>query len=52
MSEKYGFVTSSETGEEGLLGPGSNQQQQAFDAVKSMVDNHELFKSFFAEVLG
>ena len=40
VAEKYGFVTSLETGEE--------DQQQAFDAVKSMVDSNKLFKSLLA----
>jgi hypothetical protein len=44
VAEKYGFITSSETGEEGLLEPAENQRL-AFDEVKSMVDNNKLFKS-------
>ena len=44
MSEKYGFKTSSETGDEGLLGP-DDSEQQAFNVVKSMVDDHKFFKS-------
>ena len=44
VSEKYGFKTSSESSGEGLLGP-DDSGQQAFNVVRSMVDNHEFFKS-------
>ena len=44
LSEKYGFKTSSETGDEGLLGP-DDSEQQAFNVVKSMVEDHKFFKS-------
>ncbi|MGK3743714.1 MAG: hypothetical protein ACI90V_010573, partial [Bacillariaceae sp.] len=47
VAEKYEFVTSTETGQEDPLGPAENQQL-AYDAVKSMVDNHKLFKLLLA----
>ena len=43
VSEKYGLKTSSETGGEGLLEP-DDSEQQAFNVVKSVVDDHEFFK--------
>ena len=43
LSENYGIKTSLETGDEGLLGP-VDSEQKAFNAVKSMVDDHEFFK--------
>ena len=43
LSENYGIKTSLETGDEGLLGP-VDSEQNAFKAVKSMVDDHKYFK--------
>ena len=43
LSENYGIKTSLETGDEGLLGP-VDSEQKAFNAVQSMVDDHEFFK--------
>jgi hypothetical protein len=47
VSENYGFKTSSETGDEGVLGP-IDSEQQAFNTVKFKVDNNKLFKPLLA----